>query len=184
MGFRRRAASFFFLGDQGLYVREGKRVPPTFNAMTVAQVFAQTAREGSVQRGKPLYAGRTWTQVHDEMIDSGARVVGDLPRARVRALRAATEAQAAGVKARTKSVSRACHAGTLGRCRSAPTSATSPSSPTSITARRRSSMRCSGSPGRFARTRMSPSGSSIPVSSSARRGSRSSPRTPPSATGR
>ena len=79
-------------------------MPPTFNAMTVAQVFAQTAREGSVQRGKPLYAGRTWTQVHDEMIDSGARIVGDLPRARIRVLRAATEAQAASAKARTKSV--------------------------------------------------------------------------------
>jgi hypothetical protein len=68
-----------------------------FEAMTVAQVHARTANEGAVQRGKPLYAGRIWTQVHDEMIDSDARTVGDLPRARIRALRAATRAQAASL---------------------------------------------------------------------------------------
>ena len=49
-----------------------------FEAMTVAQVYAQTSGEGAVQRGKPLYAGRSWTHVHDEMIDSDARTVGDL----------------------------------------------------------------------------------------------------------
>ena len=63
--------------------------------MTEAQVQALTAREGGAQRGKPLYADRTWTQVHDEMIDGGARTVGDLPRARIKALHAATKAQAA-----------------------------------------------------------------------------------------
>ena len=70
-----------------------------FEAMTEAQVQALTEREGGVQRGKPLYADRTWTQVHHEMIDSDARTVGDLPRARIRALRAATKAQAASLKA-------------------------------------------------------------------------------------
>ena len=70
-----------------------------FEAMTEAQVQALTAREGAAQRGKPLYADRTWTQVHDEMIDSDARTVGDLPRARIRALRAATKAQAANLEA-------------------------------------------------------------------------------------
>jgi hypothetical protein len=70
-----------------------------FEAMTEAQVQALTSREGAAQRGKPLYADRSWTQVHDEMIDGDAQVVGDLPRARVRALRAATKAQAAGRKA-------------------------------------------------------------------------------------
>ena len=71
-----------------------------FEAMTVAQVYAQTSGEGAVQRGKPLYAGRSWTHVHDEMIDSDARTVGDLPRARVRALLAATSAQAAAKRVR------------------------------------------------------------------------------------
>jgi hypothetical protein len=71
----------------------------SFEAMTVAQVLARTASEGAVQRGRPRYADRTWTQVYDEMVDSGARIVGDLPPARIRTLRAATRAQAASVKA-------------------------------------------------------------------------------------
>ena len=71
-----------------------------FEAMTVAEVHARTAGEGAVQRGKPLYAGRTWTQVHDEMIDGDARTVGDLPSARIRVLRAATRAQAASLQRR------------------------------------------------------------------------------------
>jgi hypothetical protein len=70
-----------------------------FEAMTEAQVQALTAREGGARRGKPLYAGRSWTHVHDEMIDSEARTVGDLPRARIRALHAATRAQAATLEA-------------------------------------------------------------------------------------
>jgi hypothetical protein len=74
-------------------------VSTEFEAMTEAQVQALTAREGAVQRGKPLYADRAWTQVHDEMVDSDARTVGDLPPARIRTLRAATRAQAASVKA-------------------------------------------------------------------------------------
>jgi hypothetical protein len=74
-------------------------VSTEFEAMTEAQVQALTAREGAVQRGKPLYADRSWTQVHDEMVDGDAQIVGDLPRARVRALRAATKAQAASRKA-------------------------------------------------------------------------------------
>ena len=74
-----------------------------FEAMTVAEVHARTAGEGDVQRGKPRYAGRTWTQVHDEMIDGEARTVGDLPRARIRVLRAATSAQAASLQRRQAS---------------------------------------------------------------------------------
>jgi hypothetical protein len=66
-----------------------------FEEMTVAQVQARAANEGGVQRGKRLYADRAWTQVHDEMVDHGAKRIGDLPRSRVRALRAATEAQSA-----------------------------------------------------------------------------------------
>jgi hypothetical protein len=63
-----------------------------FEEMTIAQVRVRAAAEGGVQRGKPLYADRPWTQVRDEMTDSGAKVVSDLPRARVRALRAAVNA--------------------------------------------------------------------------------------------
>ena len=64
-----------------------------FEDMTVAQVKAWAASEGVVRRGKPLYADRAWTQVHDEMVDSDALTVGDLPRARIRGLGAATRAQ-------------------------------------------------------------------------------------------
>ena len=70
-----------------------------FEAMTEAQVQALTAREGPAQRGKPQYADRSWTQVHDEMFDSHAQTIGDMPRARIRALRAATRAQAASLGA-------------------------------------------------------------------------------------
>jgi hypothetical protein len=70
-----------------------------FEDMTVEQVYVRTGREGAVQRGKPLYADRAWTQLHDEMIDGQARTVGDLPRARTRALRAATTAQATSLEA-------------------------------------------------------------------------------------
>jgi hypothetical protein len=57
--------------------------------MTIAQVQARAAGEGGVQRGKPLYADRPWTHVRDEMVDGEARIVGDLPSSRIRALRAA-----------------------------------------------------------------------------------------------
>ena len=73
---------------------------------------------------------------------------------------------------------------TLARCPSAPRSATSPSSPTSTTARRRSWTPCSGSRVRSATTRTSQSACSTRWTSSARRASRSSPRTRPSGTGR
>ena len=75
-------------------------MPPRFEDMTVEQVYVRTGREGGVQRGKPRYADRAWTQLHDEMIDGEARTVGELPRARSRALRAATKAQATSLEAR------------------------------------------------------------------------------------
>jgi hypothetical protein len=68
-------------------------VKGSFEEMTAAQVHTRAATEGGVRRGKPLYAGRAWTQVYDEMVDSGAKRVGDLPRIRVRTLLAAIEAQ-------------------------------------------------------------------------------------------
>ena len=63
-----------------------------FEAMTVLHVRERAAGEGAVQRGKRLYADRPWTQLLDEMLNSEVRTVGDLPRARIRALRAATRA--------------------------------------------------------------------------------------------
>ena len=66
-----------------------------FEDMTMAQVHTLAAAEGGVQRGKPLYADRPWTQVRDEMTDHGAKAVSDLPRARVRALKAVIKAQSA-----------------------------------------------------------------------------------------
>jgi len=70
--------------------------------MTVEQVYVRTGCEGAVQRGKPRYADRAWTQLHDEMVDGEARTVGDLPRARRRTLHAATEAQATSLEARRR----------------------------------------------------------------------------------
>jgi hypothetical protein len=65
-----------------------------FEEMTVAQVQARAATEGAVKRGRPLYDGRAWTRVHDEMVDAGAKRIADLPRSQVRALRKAIDAQA------------------------------------------------------------------------------------------
>ena len=73
-------------------LEEGRSVAVKFEDMTIAQVRARAAAEGGVQRGKPLYADRPWTQARDEMTDSGAKTVCDLPRARVRLLRAAIKA--------------------------------------------------------------------------------------------
>ena len=70
-----------------------------FEDMTVEQVHQRTASEGAVQRGKPLYADRAWTQVREEMLDSEARTIGDLSQARIRVLRAAITAQAASLEA-------------------------------------------------------------------------------------
>ena len=54
-------------------------MPPKFEEMTVEQVYVRTGCEGAVQQGKPRYADRAWTQLHDEMVDGEARTVGDLP---------------------------------------------------------------------------------------------------------
>jgi len=68
-----------------------------FEQMTMAQVHARAADEGGVQRGKPLYADRPWTQLRDEMHDRGAKAVSDLPRARIRELHAAIKAKSTEV---------------------------------------------------------------------------------------
>ena len=65
-------------------------MPTHFKNMTLAQVYARGGSEGPVQRGKPLYFNRPWTQLHDEMLETNADRVRDLPDSRVEALRAAT----------------------------------------------------------------------------------------------
>jgi hypothetical protein len=75
-------------------------VSTNFEAMTVEQVYLRTGCEGPVQRGKPRYADRAWTQLHDEMVEGEARTVGDLPLTLGRVLHAATEAQATRLEAR------------------------------------------------------------------------------------
>ena len=63
---------------------------PRFEDMTIEQVHARAGLEGQVQRGKPLYFNRPWTQLHDEMLNAEVKRVSDLPASRVKALRAAT----------------------------------------------------------------------------------------------
>jgi hypothetical protein len=57
-----------------------------FEQMTVQRVRIMASAEGGVQRGRPLYFGRPWQQVLDEMEEAGARTVGALNAARVRTL--------------------------------------------------------------------------------------------------
>jgi len=65
---------------------------PRFEDMTIEEVHARAGHERQVQRGKPLYFDRPWTQLHDEMLNAEVKRVGDLPASRVKALRAATRA--------------------------------------------------------------------------------------------
>jgi hypothetical protein len=61
-----------------------------FEEMTLTQVHEQAVSEGQVQRGKPLYFDRPWTQLEDEMLIAEVHQVGDLPASRVKVLRATT----------------------------------------------------------------------------------------------
>ena len=96
----------------------------------------------------------------------------------------ATAASTAMTRMDPLSYARMRGAGSIVRaqCSAARTSATSRSSPTSTTARRRWSTPCCGSPAPSAPTRTSTSASWTRWTSSARRASRSSPRTPRSST--
>jgi hypothetical protein len=67
---------------------------PRFEDTTIEQVHLRTGHERQVQRGKPLYFNRPWTQLHDEMLNADVKRVGDLPASRVKALRAATRTSA------------------------------------------------------------------------------------------
>lgn len=65
-------------------------MPTKFENMTLPEVHVRTASEGPVQRGKPLYFNRPWSQLHDEMVDAEVKRIGDLPESRIQALRTAT----------------------------------------------------------------------------------------------
>ena len=54
-----------------------------FEQMSKTDVFNHAREEEGVQRGKPLYHGRPWSQVLDEMEDAEARTVGALGSTRI-----------------------------------------------------------------------------------------------------
>lgn len=54
-----------------------------FEQMSRTAVFSHAREEQGVQRGKPLYHGRPWSQVLDEMEDADARTVGALASTRI-----------------------------------------------------------------------------------------------------
>lgn len=54
-----------------------------FEQMSRTAVHHHAREEQGVQRGKPLYHGRPWSQVFDEMEDAGARTVGALDSTRI-----------------------------------------------------------------------------------------------------
>ena len=57
-----------------------------FEQMSKADVFSHAREEKGVQRGKPLYYGRPWSQVLDEMEDAEVRTVGALTPRRITVL--------------------------------------------------------------------------------------------------
>jgi hypothetical protein len=57
-----------------------------FEQMSVGQVMSRARVETPVQRGKPLYYDRPWSQVLDEMDHARVRTVGALDPTRVEAL--------------------------------------------------------------------------------------------------
>ena len=52
-----------------------------FERMSVKDVMGLARAEDSVQRGKPLYYGRPWSHVLDQMDEAGVRTVGALDAA-------------------------------------------------------------------------------------------------------
>jgi hypothetical protein len=57
-----------------------------FEEMSRTQVSTHAREEHGVQRGKPLYYDRPWSQVLDEMEDADARTVGALDATRIAVL--------------------------------------------------------------------------------------------------
>jgi hypothetical protein len=59
-----------------------------FERMAVKDVLGLARAEAAVQRGKPLYHGRPWSHVLDEMDEADVRTVGGLRAARIAELHA------------------------------------------------------------------------------------------------
>lgn len=57
-----------------------------FEQMSRTDVYNHAREEEGVQRGKPLYYDRPWSQVLDEMEDADVRTVGALGSTRIAAL--------------------------------------------------------------------------------------------------
>lgn len=54
-----------------------------FEMMSVKQVLMRARNEGPVQRGKPLYLNRPWTQLLNEMEEAEVKTVGALTAKRI-----------------------------------------------------------------------------------------------------
>jgi hypothetical protein len=54
-----------------------------FEQMSRTAVYNHAREEKGVQRGKPLYHGRPWSRVFDEMVDAEAPTVGALGSTRI-----------------------------------------------------------------------------------------------------
>ena len=57
-----------------------------FEQMSRTDVSYRAREERGVQRGKPLYHGRPWSRLFDEMEDGDARTVGALGSTRIATL--------------------------------------------------------------------------------------------------
>jgi hypothetical protein len=57
-----------------------------FERMSVKEVLGLARAEDAVQRGKPLYHGRPWSRVLDEMDEAEVRTVGALEATRIAVL--------------------------------------------------------------------------------------------------
>ena len=65
-----------------------------FEQMSRTAVYNHAREEQGVQRGKPLYHGRPWSRVFDEMEGADARTVGALDSTRITILHEAISAAA------------------------------------------------------------------------------------------
>jgi hypothetical protein len=66
-----------------------------FETMNVKQVLMRARNEGPVQRGKPLYFNRPWTQLLNEMEDAEVKTVGALTSRRISELHSSVDNRSA-----------------------------------------------------------------------------------------
>jgi hypothetical protein len=56
--------------------------PEEFEALTVEEVRQRAEAEGPARQGKPEYFDRPWTHLHDELVETQAARIRELPMAR------------------------------------------------------------------------------------------------------